>query len=473
VTETIDNKAEKIIKSSPLEYMDEKELVETIRTSKDPLDLIFFLLESNGNGNSRNDNKFYSEPPSATIKSLLLQELQKAINDKRLMPITNLDIAPDTQRNLFVVLTPNGEGKPYIQVNSMFVIQKGKLKKYDLKLSIKLLEFDALAQKQSAPQFEGMEIPIRELLVRSSVCRSVMELGQKHINFGLVEKHKKRSKTILIRNNSEVTLYYNIKKSGSISSGDIFLGEDKNGAIRGFSKKEVVFIFEPTLAGVFNEKLIVENVLDNSFNQVLTIKANVKKETPFFIEKLEMDFGVCLINEKASHIQQIVISNSSAKQPRLMEVKYHPDELAELGIGAHVEFEMLEEDDSNNSKSTKPRRKITILSKETEEQIEVLEQKLKIARRKGRKDKMKKISDKIERLKSGFLGEDYESEQYHGAHRPSNSLVDTKAETFRTKQTDTGIIFSIQPRSIRTVLSSFRAISDRVDFLVSINFIYF
>jgi len=340
------------------------------------------------------------------------------------------------------------------------------LKKYDLKLSIKLLEYDESIQKLASPQFESMEIPIRELLVRSSVCRSVMELGQKHINFGLVEKHEKRSKTILIRNNSEITLYYNIKKSGSISSGDIFLGEDKNGIIRGFSKKEVVFIFEPSLAGVFNEKIIVENVLDNSFNQVLTIKANVKKETPFFIENLEMDFGVCLINEKASHIQQIVISNSSAKHPRLIEVKYNPVDFLEYGIGVHVEFEMLENDDlnSDNSKSAKPRRKITILSKETEEQIEGLEQKLKIARRKGRKDKMKKISDKIERLKSGLVGEDYES---------SIPRVDTRVESFRTKKTDSGVIFSIQPLSIRTVLVSFKATSDSLDFSVSISFIYY
>lgn len=334
-----------------------------------------------------------------------------------------------------------------------------------------------MIQKQSDAKFENINIPIRELLVRSSVCRSVMELGQKHINFGSVEKHQKMSKTILIRNNSEVSLYYNIRKSGSISSGDIFLGEDKNGVIRGFAKKEVSFIFEPSLSGVFNERLVIENVLDSNFNQVLTIKANVKKETPFFIENLEIDFGVCMINEKASHIQQIVISNSSAKQARLMEVKFNPVELSEYGIDVQVEFEMLEDDflDSSYSRIFKNRRKITILSKDVEEQIENLEQKLKIARRKGRKDKMKKITDKIERLKSGLVGEDYEYENSTSsptAEPVSTFQLEGRAESFRTKKTDSGIVFSIQPRSIRTVLATFGAVSDNLKFSVRYYFCF-
>ena len=101
-------------------------------------------------------------------------------------------------------------------------------------------------------------IPVRELLLRSSLCRSIMELGQRHINFGLLEKNEKRTKTIIIRNNSESPLLYSIRKSGSIASGDLILYDGKMGIIRAYGKKEIDFVFDPTLPGIFHEKLDIQ-----------------------------------------------------------------------------------------------------------------------------------------------------------------------------------------------------------------------
>ena len=100
----------------------------------------------------------------------------------------------------------------------------------DARIFIRLKEFD---RKIDHPQFaqllnenENLQlIPVRELLVRASLCRSIMELGQKNINFGIMEKNQKRTKSIIICNKSEVPLLYNIKKSGSIASGDILINE--------------------------------------------------------------------------------------------------------------------------------------------------------------------------------------------------------------------------------------------------------
>jgi hypothetical protein len=148
-----------------------------------------------------------------------------------------------------------------------------------------------------------------------------------------------------------------------------------------------------------------------------------------------------------------------------MEVKFNPSEMLECGLEGEVEFEMSENDNvdsMNSSKSSKTFRKLTILSKEVEEQIENLEQKLKIARRKGRKDKMKKITDKIDRLRSGLVGDDYEFDYTHlpaGSDQSSSLRIESRINSFRTKKTNSSIIFSIQPRSIRTVLVSFRAIN--------------
>jgi hypothetical protein len=105
----------------------------------------------------------------------------------------------------------------------------------DAKVFIRLNAFDP---EIGSPQFEQLfnsnlnDIPARELLIRSSLIRSIMELGQKNINFGTLEKSQLRKKTIVIRNVSETPLLYSIRKSGLISSGDLVIAEGRTGIIR-------------------------------------------------------------------------------------------------------------------------------------------------------------------------------------------------------------------------------------------------
>ena len=340
---------------------------------------------------------------------------------------------------------------------------------------IKLVEFDqSLLQLPQETLTIDQEIPVRELMVRSSICRSIMELGQKNINFGVLEKHERRTKTILIRNNSEFPLVYSIKKSGSISSGDLLITNGKNGIIRGFGKREIAFLFDPSLSGLFNERLIVENVYDPSNSQVITIKANVKKASHFDVSDSQiLNFGVCMINELASTNQQIQVSNTNTRYVRIMEVSTNLHELETQGFDGEIIFEMLEADETDDA-LTRKKRPMKILSRDMEEQIEQLEQKMKIARRKGRKDKLKKISDKIERITMGLTGEDYQLDQVDSSSNPvpmeryqsslsqqrESSLRRSESSTaylhMKTKKLPNAIVFSISPRSIRTVVISLK-----------------
>lgn len=293
----------------------------------------------------------------------------------------------------------------------------------------------------------------------------------------MVDKHEKRTKKILIRNNSEFPALYAIKKSGSIASGDLIMTNSKTGVIRAFGKREVEFIFDPSLSGPFHEQLTVENVNDPTNNQVIVIKATVKRATHFYIEKMSVDFGVCMINEACQAVQKIVVSNTNLKHIRVVDVSFNPDELHLSDIRGEIFFDMLEDDDVESVSKTNGigkqkarKRPMMIMTREIEEQIEHLEQKLKIARRKGRKDKLKKISDKIMRLKSGFVGEDYENEPEEGgiedasfdttAKRQSDVAQRSDSGTgtafIRTKKTKTSVSFALHPRSCRTVLVTFR-----------------
>lgn len=62
----------------------------------------------------------------------------------------------------------------------------------------------------------GAAIPMRAILVLAKCCMSLMEVGQKNINFGVVSKQEQgnKSKSLIIINDSEVPLLYKIVKSG-------------------------------------------------------------------------------------------------------------------------------------------------------------------------------------------------------------------------------------------------------------------
>ena len=372
---------------------------------------------------------------------VLRRELESLIRDQKIVPVSHIDIPPQSERLVIVIFTPSSENKSHIQ---------GKPRKQDGRIFLRLSEFDREIQQ---PQFETLlkadlsQIPVRELMIRSSLCRSVMELSQKNINFGLMDKNERRMKSILIRNRSEAPLLYSIRKSGSIASGDIIFGEGRSGVIRGYGKREVEFVFDPSLAGVFHEKLDIENVLDADNKQVLSVKANIRKPSNFFIQSLFLNFGVCLIGEVSPNIRHIVISNTSTKTIRTFEIRFENADMNFDGCIGELTFELLDESntpfDSDNDKSKiteldesvsgidvnelKRIRRIrptVLLSKEAEEKLEHLEQKLKIAIRKGRKDKVKKIMEKIEILKTG--GEplkDFQKDEEEIAPLPSSTSI--------------------------------------------------
>ena len=227
-----------------------------------------------------------------------------------------------------------------------------------------------------------------------------MELGQNNINFGIMDRGEKRTKTIVIQNRSKEPLLYHIRKSGSIASGDIVLGAGKSGVVRGYSKKEVDFIFEPSLAGVYHEKLAIENIQDHESSRMLSIKAIIRKPKHFSIDSQEVDFGACSVGKKTEP-KRITVTNST-KQIRTFEVRVDPHEMMPLSTESHyggqIEF-TLEDDPAGQA----------VVTKEMEDEIEILEQKLKIAKRKGREDKVLKVTARLSLLRKGGVEDTAES----------------------------------------------------------------
>ncbi|KAG0381083.1 hypothetical protein BGX24_012217 [Mortierella sp. AD032] len=349
-------------------------------------------------------------------KMKLTRELQNAIASGELAPISVVSVPPETEHQLVVLFTPSSTFLDHI---------KGIPKNQGASIYLRLVDFDQETVANN-PQFRPLldgdlsQIPLREIMVRSSLVRSIMDLGQNNINFGNMDKGEKRTKTIVIQNRSKEPLLYHIRKSGSIASGDIVLGNGKSGVVRGYSKKEVDFIFEPSLSGLYHERLAIENIQDPDSSRMLSVKANIRKPKHFSIDCPEVDFGTCAVDHKTES-KRITVTNST-KQTRTFEVRVDPHEMMPLASGTHLggEIEFTLEDDPGQA----------VVTKEMEDEIEILEQKLKIAKRKGREDKVKKVAARLSLLRKGGVEDKVESS------KPADDATPTQEKVLEFGKTD-------------------------------------
>ncbi|SPO23755.1 uncharacterized protein UTRI_03725_B [Ustilago trichophora] len=311
----------------------------------------------------------------------LRRELQSSIDAGKLIPLEVLEVAPHSEGQVIAVYHPSGSTRPHIQ---------GNARKQDSRIFMRLIDFDMGVVKRSE-EFSGMaeleadELPVRDLMLRSNTCRSLLELGQPHINFGHMEKGDSKTRKILIQNRSEWALRYCIRKSGSIASGDIKLSSGRYGVVPGYGKREVEFVFSPSMSGPFQEKLVVENVADRDNDQTVVLKANVRKTPNFAVDPGAINFGACSPG-KLSTPESFVLTNTTAKS-RSFVIAIDSHDLLHQRCLIDVGLSTANDDEVRGT-----------LSKEEEEEIENLSQKLKIASRKGNVDKVKKYEERLTAL---------------------------------------------------------------------------
>ncbi|CAO3693171.1 unnamed protein product [Rhizopus stolonifer] len=366
------------------------------------------------------------------------RELNRLIEKKVLVPTSVIRVDPKQEEEVVVVMTPSSMTKPHIQ---------SAPKKQDARIFLRLLEFDRDIEQS---EFENLldlnntDIPVREVILRSQLCRSVMDLGQKNINFGMVERNERHTKTIVLHNRSETPLLYAIRKSGSIASGDIDLDAGRYGVVRAYGKREVEFVFEPTLSGPFMEKLIVENIRDRTNDQVLLLKAQVRKPSTFLIKSLEIAFSHCLVDQTCPRSETIVLTNTN-KQSRMFEVRVDPNEVNFGHFYGEFDFEV-KDDDTNT------------ISKEAEEEIENLEQKLKIAKRKAQPDKVEKYMRKLAKLKNLDSPVTPATPPNSNASTASVTSNAAKENNVVFKKTAESVVFPLDAHATKTIYVIFKPV---------------
>ncbi|KAE8910502.1 hypothetical protein PF003_g5639 [Phytophthora fragariae] len=236
---------------------------------------------------------------------------------------------------------------------------------------------------------------VRELLLKSRVCRSVMNVNQKNINFGRIATSSKSSKRLVVQNMSATPLVYSVEKTGSISSGFLQIKEGEVGVVKAFGTKEICFQFQPTLAGPFEEKLKIINVQDTENSVSVTIKAKVvKRETFKLLQSGQtISFGKCLVGEKTEEVK-IAVRNTSRKK-REYVIQLDPSFTVPT-LRPTLYFSV---DETPTTVITQAQEK------KLDEELEKLEHKLRIATTKKKADKIAKLNAKISHVKALLSGE--------------------------------------------------------------------
>jgi len=242
---------------------------------------------------------------------------------------------------------------------------------------------------------------------------------------------------------------FRLRTSGSIASGDLKLGQGRYGVIAAFGRKEVEqFSFTPSLTGNYQENLTVENVLDG-YNEIkIGVKAVVRKAAVVTVDTTAVDFGavdVAKLGGKKKTELGVVITNVS-KHERTFVVNVKPvegdtavaDDVANTTAFAEV------------SLSTDEKSGGMALSKGEEEEVETMLQKLKIARRKGKADKIAKYEARLKELGIVQPNEDgsaQDGESEAGADSTSGSTVGTPLDD---RTNGLGILLGMTPEKPET-----------------------
>jgi hypothetical protein len=225
---------------------------------------------------------------------------------------------------------------------------------------------------------------------------------------------------------------FRLRTSGSIASGDLKLGLGRYGVISAFGRKEVEnFSFTPSLSGTYNENIVIENVLDTVNDQNVAVKANVRKAPTFTIEPPLVDFGSVDSSLPAPDKIGFTLTNVS-KHERTFVISIKPFDGDNTGVldidrsqACFVDLSLSRDDVG------------TALSKTEEEEIENIQQKLKIAKRKKKKDKVAKYESRLVELgqplppdtEDNEAGDDAASESTAGESSQITAGIGTGTDT--------------------------------------------
>ena len=173
------------------------EVSQSTDVNKMTVEDLLVAIEQHDSSRASSTHSTLEEEEQYVRRSILLRkELASLTTSGKLVSAQNISVPPGASRQLIVVMTPNGSTRPHITTRA---------KRADSRIYIKLLDFDR--SKLSNANTDLADLPVRDLIIRSSCVRSVLEVQQRSINFGTCEKGEVKSKTIVIHVSTNLSGY--------------------------------------------------------------------------------------------------------------------------------------------------------------------------------------------------------------------------------------------------------------------------
>lgn len=278
---------------------------------------------------------------------------------------------------------------------------------------------------------EGFDIPSRFIRLSYRLCGTRFQVrGQLVKNFGEVNIGTKKSTKVSVVNQCQSVLYLRLVKSSTATAGHIrMLNSDKKEltlAIRPYATKEMEITFNPGIKGSFEEKISLFNVLCPQNCYSMTLKASVIRADTFEISPDSWSFepfDVPLPPEPYRTSSRFIASNTSKSSRqillRLLSTGDAPSShglVTSTGNGSatpQLTFQEL------NLKGVKVELQLSMecvgthsgSSRRIEEEIEKLDQKIKIYQRKNKKEKLEAAIERRSLLRRQLTGEELDSTQ--------------------------------------------------------------
>lgn len=298
---------------------------------------------------------------------------------------------------------------------------------------------------------DGIEAP-RFVRLSYRLCGTSFELnGQKTKNFGEVNIGVKKTTKLPIVNRCNSFLYLHLSKSRSVTAEHIRMeNSDKRSiflTIRPYASREIELTLYPGIKGVFQEKIRVSNILNIKNTITMTLKATVTKADTFEISPDSWTFEMMVPSSSsvpalmASSPPFLKAEEAAAAANARVGAKFTVSNTSNARRQIVVRLELNSAAAANGVSAANPYLSFagvkvavqldmtlsgatSVSARKLEEQIEKLEQKLKIYVRKHKTEKAENAMRKIEAYRLALKGEEVDLTALEAAQAGMQSATD-------------------------------------------------
>ncbi|CBZ31225.1 hypothetical protein, conserved [Leishmania donovani] len=298
---------------------------------------------------------------------------------------------------------------------------------------------------------DGIEAP-RFVRLSYRLCGTSFELnGQKTKNFGEVNIGVKKTTKLPIVNRCNSFLYLHLSKSRSVTAEHIRMeNSDRRSiflTIRPYASREIELTLYPGIKGVFQEKIRVSNILNIKNTITMTLKATVTKADTFEISPDSWTFEMMV--PSSSSVPVLMTSSppfpkaeeAAAAANTRMGAKFTVSNTSNARRQIVVRLELNSGAAASNVSAANPYLSFagvkvavqldmtlsgatSVSARKLEEQIEKLEQKLKIYVRKNKTEKAENAMRKIAAYRLALKGEEVDLTALEAAQSGMQSTTD-------------------------------------------------